>query len=325
MNKYASCLAFFFCCSATSVFSQNPGISNMEKSTLQLEIKSQPKFYINFHAGGNIALGSTFKFYPDDITSITVKETPGNTTQKNVTSKAPSKGLGDGFRYGVGLSYIINDFINVGLDVDYFRSTISKVKDSSFMHVNEGGQTDYAYNESYTISYDASLLTITPNIIFKAISQPKYFIYNKIGAVFTIRPNSIQKEHQDISKQRNGMALPDSSATISKRYDWGIKNPAFGFMGGIGIRAKVQEKILVFAEAQFSHILFQTKSRTLTDYDVNGNQIVNTLPLSQREIIFEKNLSSNNFNTNSNAPSKAIVQKFPVTYVGFQVGVAYHF
>ncbi|MEO6837601.1 MAG: hypothetical protein ABI185_04390 [Ginsengibacter sp.] len=325
MNKFKYYLSIFFCCSAATVFSQNQIISNSEKRELPFEIKSQPRFYVNVHAGANMALGSTFKFYPDDITSIKVKQTVNNTEQENVTSKAPSKGLGDGFRYGVGMSYIINDFINVGLDVDYFSSTISKIKDSSFTHINEGGATDYVYHQSYAISYQASLLTITPNIIFKAISHPKYFIYNKIGAVLTIRPNSIQKETQNISEQRNGMNLSDSSATINRRYDWGIKNPAFGFMGGIGIQAKVKEKILVFAEVQFSHIQFQTKSRTLTDYDVNGDPKINTLPLSERQVIFEKDLSTNNFNSNSNDPSRAIIQKFPVTYVGFQAGVSYHF
>ena len=119
-------------------------------------------------------------------------------------------------------------------------------------------------------------------------------------------------------------AALDSNATISKRYDWGIKNPPLLY-GAFGIRVKAQEKILVFGEAQFSHILFQTKSGTLTDFDVNGKELINTLPLSERKVVFEKSLSSDNMNTNAASLSKAIVQKFPVTYVGFEVGIAYIF
>ena len=273
-----------------------------------------------------MGLGSTFKFYPDDITSISVKATGSTITQENETSKAPTKGLGDGFKFGGGISYIINDFINIGLDFDYFRSSISRVKDSSYTHIDEtSGGIDYLYNERSKITYYESFYTFTPYVIFKAVAHPNYYIYNKIGAIIAVRPYNTQKENQDITKQRPGSGSSDSTDNIIKSYTLKLNNPSFGFMGAIGIQVRVHGKFLVFGEAQFSHILFQPKSKTLLHFTDNGISQMSTTTQSERRTEYENSLSRDVLNTNPNLSSKAISQKFPVTYVGFQAGVAYHF
>lgn len=332
MNKFPSIsilslsLSLILSCSTINVFSQNPGIADSTQISFPIKIKSQPRFYINLHASGDMALGSTFRFYPDDITSISVKETGSTITQENVTSKAPTKGLGDGFRLGGGISYIINDFINIGLDFEYFRSTISKVKDSSYIHIDEAsGGIDYLYNGHSKITYYESFYTFTPNITFKAISHPNFYIYNKIGAIIAVKPYNQQKEDQYITTQRPGSGLPDSTHNINKQYSLKLNNPSFGFMGGIGIQVRVHGKILVFGEAQFSHILFQPKARQLLHFTDNGTSKMNTVSESEVRIEYENSLSSDALNVNPELPTKAIAQKFPVTYVGFEVGVAYHF
>jgi hypothetical protein len=330
MNKFPSIsilsLSLVLSCCAVNVFSQNTGIVDSTQTPFTIKIKSQPRFYINLHASGDIALGSTFKFYPDDITSISVKATGSTITQKNVTSKAPTKGLGDGFRLGGGISYIINDFINIGLDFEYFRSTISKIKDSSYTHTDEtSGGIDYLYNGQSKITYYESFYTFTPHIIFKAISHPNFYIYNKIGAIIAVKPYNHQKEDQYITTQRPGSGLPDSTHNINKLYTLKLNNPSFGFMGGIGIQVRVHGKILVFGEAQFSHILFEPKSKILLQFTDNGTSRAGTLSQSERITEYENSISSDALNVNPNLPTKAIVQKFPVTYVGFQAGIAYHF
>lgn len=313
-------------CIAPNVFSQNSRISDSAQIPFQIKIKSQPRFYINLHASGDMALGSTFRFYPDDVTSVSVKATGSNITQQNTTSKAPTKGLGDGFRFGGGISYIVNDFINIGLDFEYFRSTISKIKDSSFTHTDEAsGGIDYVYNEKSKITYYESFYTFTPSIVFKAISHPNFYIYNRIGGIIAVKPYNHQKENQYITIQRPGSGVPDSTHNIYKNYTLKLANPSFGFMAGIGIQARLHGKILVFGEAQFSHILFQPTSKTLLQYDDNGTSKIGTLTQAERQIEYENTISFDALNVNPQLPAKAIVQKFPVTYVGFQVGVAYHF
>jgi hypothetical protein len=293
-----------------------------------LHIAKEPRFYVNFHAGYSLALGSTFKFYPDDITSINVFQVGNNPPVTSTTYTSSRKGLGTGFRMGAGLSYIINDFVNVGLDFDYLSSTISKTRDSNFRRTEIMTATvdEEIFQERHTISYDATLITLTPHVTFKAISRPKFFIYNKIGAVITFRPNSIQNETTESTYKMGWQGFyRDSSVISSKRYEWGIQNPALGFMGGIGAQFRLNERWRAFGEFQFSHILFVIRNRMLTNFIVNGEDVAATLPLSAREVEFRKTLSSSDLNGSVNEASKAVTQRFPVTYVGFQSGIAYRF
>ncbi len=289
--------------------------------------KPDSRFSLNIHGGYSLALGSTFSFYPDDITSIKVQGVDNTTGSKVTRYQAPTKGLGEGFRAGIGISYIINDFINVGLDFDYFRSTIRKIKDStSNQTLSSGGPGTSVYNVRNTISYDAILLTFMPNITLKAISRPKWFIYNRIGAVIVIRPNSIEHDVTDTRSTANWMGFTkDSSSHSDLRYDWGIRNPSLGFMGGIGIQVKLREKIRVFSEIQFSHIVFSIKNRIVKDYLVDGQNMESSLPMSQREVYFRKDFQTSGTGSDPNRPGEAATQRLPITYVGLQAGVVYRF
>ncbi|MDQ6890966.1 MAG: hypothetical protein M3Z56_11895 [Bacteroidota bacterium] len=327
MKKYllASILVSFSFLS----FCQKESNNNLIRDSLPaIKIKTEPRFYLSIHGGYAFSLGSTFKFYPDNVSSISVKELDNTPPVKQVVYKEDSKGLGDGFRAGIGFSYIINDFINAGIDIDYFKSSISKTRDSSFYSTQamNGNINEVNYNEQYKISYQTSLLSFAPNITFKAIARPKFFIYNKLGAIIIFRPSSIQRENVD-GQYRLGWQgfYRDSSATLQRKYDWGIRNPAFGFMGGIGGQAKVTEKIRVFAELQFTHVIFKVKNRLLTDFKMDGKEMLGTLSQSEKEIIFKRSFSVATADTNPNMPSIAIYQKFPITYAGLQAGIIYRF
>jgi hypothetical protein len=322
MKKFSALVMALLALGAVA-FSQSPD------STRPIKIMKEPKFIFTLHSGYAVALGSTFQFYPDNITNIVANSPAGGTPSEQVTYKAQTRGLGEGFRYGAGLSYVLNDFINVGIDFDYVRSSISRTRDSSMQStqpMSNGVTMTNNFNEANTIAYSTQLLTISPNITFKAISRPKFFIYNKIGGILVLRPNAIQ--HQTVNDQWvtqwQGYSK-DSSSTTASRYDWGIHGPALGFMGAIGAQVKLLERVRAFAEVQFTHVLYVIKNRVLTSYDVNGQQMVNTLSESEREVIFQKTLTTNTLSENSNAPTYTVTQRFPLTYVGLQVGLAYRF
>ncbi|HTL09050.1 MAG TPA: hypothetical protein VL307_12350 [Chitinophagaceae bacterium] len=312
----------------TNSFSQETYRHYIPKdSSLSLLVKPEPKFTVNLHTGYAMALGSTFKFYPDDVSSIVLRMQDNNVTSKDIAYKAPRKGLGEGFRVGAGFSYVLNDFINVGLDVDYFRSTISKVRDSSFTQVlSTGAITEKSYSERYTISYDATLLTFTPNITLKAISRPKWFLYNKVGAVITIRPNSVEHDSRQSTSSMQWQGFRrDSASFTDTRYEWSIRNPSFGFSGGLGAQYKITERIRVYAEVQFSHVVFVVRRRETTSYTIDGREMVNTLTLNQKQIDFEKNFSTDEWIPDPNKPDKAVTQRIPITYAGMQTGIVYRF
>lgn len=272
-------------------------------------------------------LALPLNFYPDDVSSIRVEKTANGDENKTVAYANPSKGLGDGFKFGFGCAYILNDFINIGIDFDYFRSTIKKSRDSSYYFRDTdatGGMPDeYEYRERNTISYKATLLSITPNITFKAISRPKWFLYNKLGMVITFRPNSLQEDVTYVSTRTGWQGFyKDSSSAIIKKYEWGIRNPAYGFTGALGGQVKLAQRMRLYAEAQFSHVVFVIRKRTLTDFIVNKTHLENTLPLSMRELEFVRSFSATG-NNDPGRPSQTIIQRIPISYVGLQMGLVF--
>lgn len=326
MKHFLFTAGFFILISASSFSQKNTNDQQIDTAVILL--KHQQKFFINIHTGYAVGLGSTFKFYPDDITSISVEQINNQTPREQITYKSTTKGLGDGFRYGAGLAYIVNDFINLGFDFDYFKSNISRIRDSSFHKTiqTDAGTSDYTYQQRYTISYNATLLTLSPAITFKAISRPKFYIYNKVGAVITYRPNSIQKNISQETMHFGSQAVTTDSASGSyTRYEWGIKKPAFGFMGSVGAQIKVSEKVRAYAEVQFSHIVFAVRNRILTDYIINGNNLTGTIPENEKVIEFKDGYSTTQQNPDPNQPSVTVVQRIPITYVGLQAGLAFRF
>jgi hypothetical protein len=295
------------------------------ESTPQIKIGKEPRFFLNIHAGYSVGLGSTFKFYPDDVSAIVVKQDGNGAPVKTIDYSNPTKGLGDGFRFGMGGSYVINDFMNINLDFDYFKSTIQKFRDSSIQQtnqpVNNNSADEYFYSERNTTSYAATLLSLTPSITFKAIAKPKWFLYNKLGAVITFRPNSLQEDRTDVKTRMGWQGFyRDSSSSTIKKYEWGIRNPAFGFMGAFGGQVKLRNNLRLYAELQYSHIVFVIKKRTLTEFNVDNKRMENSLPRSVREIEFVPSFSSGNSN-DPNMPSQTIVQRIPISYIGLQAGI----
>jgi hypothetical protein len=65
-------------------------------STIAFKFKKQPRFYLTVHGGYSVALGSTFKFYPDDVNSISVQMIENTAPSKDVSYSATTKGLGEG-------------------------------------------------------------------------------------------------------------------------------------------------------------------------------------------------------------------------------------
>lgn len=96
-------------------------------------------------------------------------------------------------------------------------------------------------------------------------------------------------------------------------------------MGAFGGQFKIAERVRLFAEAQFSHIVFVIKKRTLTDFIIDKQHTENNYPVSVRELEFVKSFSINTTNENPNLPTKTIIQRIPITYVGIQIGIAYQF
>ena len=287
-------------------------------------IKSH-RFLLNVHGGSTYGFSSTYKFFPDDIRFISVVKNGTGAPQTSTANQTPWKGLGDGFSLGGGLTYILNDFINIGIDIGYFKTSLKKTRDSAYQEISAtnapGAPFEYNFHERKVINYEEELLSLTPTITFKALTRPKWFLYNKLGAVVIISPNGTQSEVSDITVRRGRQgALTDSTSRVVKNYDWTIKSPALGFMSALGVQIKVAKNLRVFGELQFSHIVLIARKKSLVEFTVNSQNRLNTLPLNMRETEFINVFYPDN---NPDKPSKALIQRIPVTYLGARFGLAF--
>ncbi|MEO6546857.1 MAG: hypothetical protein ABIN94_02620 [Ferruginibacter sp.] len=328
--KKTTLAALFTITAITAIAQTNTNTKSYHQDSVSpaIHLLKEPRFLINLHKAYSVGMGSTFRFYPDDISLIAVTQDGTSTPYKAIDYANPTKGLGDGFKLGFGAAYILNDFINIGIDFDYFNSTIKKFRDSSFHHTNiparNNSASEYTYTEHNSISYNATLLSLTPHITFKAISGGKWFVYNKLGAVITVRPNSLQEDLTSITSSTVTQGVvKDSTSLIFKKYEWSIRNPALGFMAALGIQTKLGEKWRGFAEVQFSHIVFIIRKRTLKDFIVDNIHLENSFPVSMRELEFVRSFRRTSGPSDPAQPSQTIIQRIPITYIGLQVGVAF--
>ncbi|GAB4022832.1 hypothetical protein GCM10028808_71460 [Spirosoma migulaei] len=153
------------------------------------------------------------------------------------TYKPINTHLGAGPRAGIGVGVIVSDFINVGIDADVLIGTALKVDDNVFV----GSGSTYSF---YAISTNTTLrvLSIIPNITFKALSRPAYYIYNRLGLV-----GGLVLDYKTTS---NVLETPTKGAvTTSVGNTTYTKNSlALGYQAALGIQFRLSQSIRGFAE-----------------------------------------------------------------------------
>ncbi|MGA0560252.1 hypothetical protein ACO2Q8_26550 [Larkinella sp. VNQ87] len=164
------------------------------------------------------------------ITSSSTSNSSGSTSTSFKTNK---RGLGAGPRTGIGIGLIISDFINLGIDADMlFGAPISTA--------NSYKGTNYTYNN--TSSTTLRVLSITPNITFKALSRPAYYIYNRLGVVV-----GKVMDYKGVQDSEN---IPAAGAsTISNTTEEYTKNTlALGYQAALGIQFRLSQSLRGFVE-----------------------------------------------------------------------------
>ncbi len=184
--------------------------------------------------------------------------------------KVQKVGMGGGLRVGAGFGIIVNEYINVGIDGEYLMGKTIKVK--------VGAVTGASITTQGTITYDHKVYFVIPNIVFKAISKPSYYIYNRIGLVVGI-PSSVTEQEQSEyhfknltvgTKEVQQTDLHTTSNGIDK-----LKN-SFGYQGVLGIQTKVSEKLRGFFEIavygiSFDRISYEDIKRQVVQTDIKND------------------------------------------------------
>jgi hypothetical protein len=218
--------------------------------------------------------------------------------------KTTNKGLGAGPRAGVGVGFIVSDFINLGIDADILFGTALKV---------DNNYTSDSYTYTNSTSTTLRVLSIMPNITFKALSRPAYYIYNRLGLVV-----GMVLDYKIVS---NGLGLYEFgfTATDVATINYTKNTLALGYQAALGIQFRLSQRLRGFAEVVAYNQSFKPKrldvsSITTLDTDITTNFL--TIELTDQ--------GSNVNATNTNVGQQ---QTFRVAMnsVGVGVGLLFRF
>lgn len=195
--------------------------------------------------------------------------------------KTTSKGISGGPRAGIGVGLIVNDFINIGIDADWLFGSPVKV---------EVGYSDGFAKSTTTSITTLKVVSVIPNITFKALSRPSFYIYNRLGLVGGMVLD-YKTETNTVNQLTNGTFT--TSGTTS---DYTKNSLALGYQAALGVQFRLSQSIRAFAEIvaynqsfkpqrlERTSIASSTSAVTVevTEYKDQGIEIPTTNPTTRK-------------------------------------------
>ena len=207
-----------------------------------------------------------------------------NTTRGSKFEESKQK-FGQGVRGGIGFGYIINENINIGLDLIYHKgANLALTRNIENQRDSIGTQYIRTTNSDITTSYNYNILNIIPNITFKAISKPAYYVYNRIGVIIGL-PLDLNTTYIGSTTSRTVNIPPtaqyDYTNSQSYNYDGNYsEDPALGFQAALGVQFIVSGRLRIFTELEASSLVLIPKELIYTTYTFTSTTTKN-LPLPQ--------------------------------------------
>jgi hypothetical protein len=225
--------------------------------------------------------------------------------------------FGSGLRVGGGIGLVINDFINLGIDGEYVLGSqttenyIVTVKTSYFNELTNTSREVINSIVNTELMYNYRILNIIPNITFKAISKPEYYIYNRLGLVIGI-PSQLS-----YTNTQNKISPDDTGyeTVFVNKYTYDLeKNLGLGYQAALGIQFRISESLRGFSELVASNQQIKSDKSTLSDAQYKSYTPGSTDP------------NNNKFKRIQGIPGKTSLDLImPVNSVGVSLGIALRF
>jgi hypothetical protein len=266
---------------------------------------------------GNYALPTSGSYRNTDYTSTVINQ--------DYSVKTVKDGLGMGVRAGAGVGIVLNDFINVGLDAENYFGTPIK-SNNLYYYDNQSGTVTIT---NTNIDYRSNITMVSPNITFKALSQPNFFIYNrlslKFGVMKTVTENNVTENNSRYADNPINDPTPTDHITYYKqnfKYSGGLP---FGFSAAIGFQLKISEKIRFFTELEFTQLTYNPKLKTMTLWVLNDGTTVDLSKQDKIQVVteYKKDYSVLAGKTDNNAPNPAPTLRMPFSSIGLGAGLIY--
>jgi len=265
-------------------------------SNVSAQTETKSKFYVKAFGGYGVLSPGSYK-----LTSVS-----------DTTFSSGKTGMGQGLHFGGGIGFTVNDFLNLGVDAEYLKG--AKLTAGSINNSTPGFYSSSKDTVRYTI------LSIIPNITFKALSKPSYFIYTRIGIIITATTNSSFLE-KDSFPTPTPIGLEDQNArTNSTKFNYNVN---LGVQAALGIQFRVVGNLRGFVELVGNYLPVSPSSSDLSSFTVKYNFGSNAIISDNSN---NPTKSHTNYvqagNTTSNEAPKMV---FNVNYIGLNLGLAFRF
>ena len=195
--------------------------------------------------------------------------------------KTTSKGLGGGARGGIGVGLILSDFINIGVDAEVLFGAPIKI---------DIGFEDGVAKSTTTATTTLNVVSVIPNITFKALSRPTYYIYNRLGLV-----GGMVLQYKTVNSYVDRFSS-GSVQTKESTNEYTKNSLALGYQAALGIQFRLSQRIRAFAEVVAYNQSFKPKrleytpaattagaaSVQVTEYIDQGVEVPNTNPTTRK-------------------------------------------
>jgi hypothetical protein len=256
------------------------------------------KFYVKVYGGYGLLQPGSYK-----LNSVISAGDLGSTEQSK-------QGLGSGIRFGGGVGVIASDFLNIGVDAEYLSGT-DMSSTSSFINA------PYYYTKKTTVSYTS--LSITPNIVFKALSKPDYLIYNKLGILLNL-PMELKWNQQD-SNYTTGKPDEDYNYKITGAYKFGL---TVGLNVALGVQYRLTDNIRAYGEIFGNYLVLLPETYDDTNETTIGKAPTSTLINHDTYIKSGQTSYSRSGNTITRVTSVE-GYTFNMNAIGINIGIAFRF
>ncbi len=251
----------------------NNAAPNLDAINRNFSLDQQPapkslflsKLFLKAYSGVGFVSPGSYRI--NSTSAITIYDPVGGNTITVVETES-KKGIGRGVKFGVGIGYAMNDFVNLGIDIEYQKGqTVT----------NDLGSYGNPYNFDSTFAeMHCNTTSVSPHILFKALAKPRYFIYNRLGAIFTMPFTLYRRQGGHASESQNWPPVADTigSNLLTRNYNLERTDRVsfgIGFNVALGINFKLTERMRFFTEffGNFSALKSNTSASSSVDKNIN--------------------------------------------------------
>lgn len=220
--------------------------------------------------------------------------------------KTTNKGLGGGARAGIGVGLIVSDFINVGVDAEVLFGAPIKI---------DIGFEDGFAKSTTTATTTLNVLSVIPNITFKALSRPTYYIYNRLGLV-----GGMVLEYKTVNSYVDRFSS-GSIKTSESTSEYTKNSLALGYQAALGIQFRLSQTIRAFAEVVAYNQSFKPKRLEYTPTTTAGAATVQVTEYTDQGV----EIPVINPTTRKPQTGQQHSETVPMNSIGIGAGITFRF